>query len=175
MARRKQPPVPTARIYRHFAVVTMLLTGAVAVFADGENRAAMAEEIAEREQKNALARASAEKFGPPRLVKKPATANVGSFGSDSGEFGSPMDHAEGDNSSGYVPEDFAPANAFVPAAYSRFGLSAEEWARLDEEQRAALLRQMNAEAEPADAPERAQQIDRLKAASAARSGLGASD
>jgi len=170
MARRKQPQVSTARIYRHFAVVTLLLTGAVAVFADGENRQALAEEIAEREEQGRVARASAEMFGPPRLVKK-APAGGGSFGSDRGEFGMPMDDGGSDNASGYFPDEHAAAG-HTPAAYARFGLSEAEWAALTEEQREALRRQAGSDAALAQSSERALQIGRLKAASAARSGAG---
>lgn len=174
MARRKPPAVPTARIYRHFAVVTLLLTGAVALFADGENRAAMAEEIAERQQRDALARASAEKFGPPKLIKAGAPDGGGSFGPDIGEFGAPMDGGGGTGSgsgSGYIPDEDL-ALGFVPAAYARYGLSEAEWAALSEEEREALRREAEAEAARADTPERALQVERLKAASAARSGHG---
>lgn len=164
MVRKKQQPAGALRMYRHFAIVTVALTAALALFADGESREAMAEEIAAREQRNELAHASAEKFGKPRLVRK-EPASAGSFGSDGGDFGEPMDDAGGGNPSGYIS---GPVNA--PSAYAYFGLSEAEWEALSEEQRAALRREVQEEADRAAAPERQAQIERLKAASAGRAG-----
>ena len=41
MARRARPTGLNAKVYRHFAVITVCLTGTLAIFADGENRAAV--------------------------------------------------------------------------------------------------------------------------------------
>lgn len=93
MATIRKPPVP-AKMYRHFAVITIVLTLGLALFADGENRELMAEELAERERQAALERASAEKFGKPKLIKS-AQVQQGQFGYSKdeflGEYGSAMD------------------------------------------------------------------------------------
>lgn len=172
MVRKKQQPANPMRMYRHFAVITVALTGTMALFADGENRKAIAEEIAAREQRNELARANAEKFGKPRLVRKAPEATAGKFGPEpGGEFGQPMDDAGGGNSGGYIPDyaDAAPP-AHVPAAYGYFGLSPSEWEALSEEQREELRRQVRAGSALAASEERERQIERLRAASAARAG-----
>jgi hypothetical protein len=174
MVRKKQQPGSALRMYRHFAVITVALTMALAMLADGESRAALAEEIAEREQRNMLAHASAEKFGRPKLINKAPAATAGSFGSDSGDFGEPMDDAGGGNPSGFIP-DYDPdaGPAYAPAAYGRFGLSEAEWDALSEDHRAELLRQLQADAALAAAPERQRQIESLAAASRSRSGRSA--
>jgi hypothetical protein len=145
-----------------------VLTAAVAIFSDGERRAAMSEEIASREQQARLAEASEAKFGKPRLVvKSPRTG--GRFGRDSGEFGAPMD-AAGASDSGFVPDYTDTAPGFVPAAYNRYGLSDAEWTSLSEKEREALRTKARAEAEQANSPERRSQIAQLRAASARRAG-----
>ena len=159
-------------MYRHFAVVTVALTAGLAMFADGERRGAMAEELEAREQRQRLEIASQEKFGKPKLVKRNPQATAGSFGDDGGAFGEPSDDTGG-YGGGIVPEDFAPPLAFAPAAYNLFGLTDAEWAGLTAEQRADLRRQALAEAEEANSDLRRGQIAALRQASASRAGTGA--
>ncbi len=90
----KKSTVPT-KMYRHFAVVTVLLTASLAMFADGENREYYAE------QDNAQQRQSAENspwveseqededreentpaYGQAQLVRRDGSQAVGSFGSE---------------------------------------------------------------------------------------------
>lgn len=172
MVRRKQTPVSPYRIYRHFAVVTVVLTAGVAILADGERRAALAEEIEVREQRNELEIASQEKFGKPKLVKKTPQGG-GSFGSDSGDFGDPMDD-HGSSGSGYVPADLWSSGDSGPV-YSRLGLTEAQWAALSEDQRAALRRKADEEAARARTAERRDQVDRLLGASARRAGVASDD
>ncbi|MEC9068111.1 MAG: hypothetical protein VX569_12615, partial [Pseudomonadota bacterium] len=68
MARRARPTGLNAKVYRHFAVITVCLTGTLAIFADGENRAAVAHTIDYREGQTPLAQADARQEGkPPRI------------------------------------------------------------------------------------------------------------
>lgn len=172
MVRRKQTAVSPYRIYRHFAVVTVVLTAGVAILADGERRAALAEEIEAREQRNELEIASQQKFGKPRLVKKTPQGG-GSFGSDSGSFGDPMDDP-GSSSSGYVPANLWFSGGSTPV-YHRLGLTEAQWAALSEDQREALRRKAGEEAARARTAERRDQVDRLLEASTSRAGVASDD
>lgn len=166
MARKANPQAVTAKMYRHFAILTVAATLVVGVFADGESRKAVAGEI-----KAARRPAHA---GPTELARKDARAQNrtgGSFGSDSGAFGAPMDQAGAAAQDGLLPAGFAPARApMVPAGFTTYGVSAEVWATLTPEQKKALMDQVQAERAAAQTPDRAQQIDSLLEASRARSG-----
>ena len=80
MAKLSKPPIPLT-LYKHFAVATIILTAAIAMFADDGNRQAMAEHIEERERQEQLREASARITGPPRLVRA-ETAPQGEFGDE---------------------------------------------------------------------------------------------
>jgi hypothetical protein len=54
-------------MYRHFAVVTVAITLLIALFADGENREAIGNELKAQQQQTEMRRAEAEKFGPKKL------------------------------------------------------------------------------------------------------------
>jgi hypothetical protein len=96
----------------------------------------------------------------------------GSFGSDPGDFGTPMDDTGGDNS-GFIPDEQPlEQSGQVPAGYGRYGLGEEEWAALSQEQREALERELRANAARARSPDRAREIARLRSASAARASTG---
>ncbi|HEY7808110.1 MAG TPA: hypothetical protein VIC34_13000 [Croceibacterium sp.] len=83
--RRASNPAITSRMYRHFATVTLMLTGAVALFANGENDPTTAAHAAEG---HAIVR---EKPAKPALQpSNPAAGDTGTWGSDSSNgFGSP--------------------------------------------------------------------------------------
>ncbi|MEO7384308.1 MAG: hypothetical protein ABIU18_05180 [Novosphingobium sp.] len=56
------PPIPKA-MYRHFTVITLLATACIAIFADGERRQTISDEIDAQNQKAALRQAEADKIG----------------------------------------------------------------------------------------------------------------
>ncbi len=82
MAQISKPPIPL-KMYKHFAVSTVALTACIAMFADSDNRAAMAEQVAEHEQQQELRAASAEITSPPELVRRDIET-PGSFGGEGG-------------------------------------------------------------------------------------------
>lgn len=88
MAKLSKPPIPM-KMYKHFAVVTVSLTAAIAMFADHDNREAMAEHIEEQREEAELRRASAERFGAPTLVRNDERTGGGSFGEDNTAYGAP--------------------------------------------------------------------------------------
>lgn len=59
-------PIPPS-LFRHFAMITIAITGCVALFADGESREAIAAEIETRTDRNDLLRAEADKLGNRKL------------------------------------------------------------------------------------------------------------
>lgn len=81
---RPPPIIPVdAKMYRHFAIATVLITGCLAMFASGENREALADTIEAQQRKVEVEQAQADKpaakksnFTDKRKVK-------GSFSSDS--------------------------------------------------------------------------------------------
>lgn len=79
----------TPKMYRNFAVVTVVITGFIAIFADGENKAYVEDQIAQAKKTNStgakVAKASDETKGGLRVRDNGAAA--GSFGADSGSDG----------------------------------------------------------------------------------------
>jgi hypothetical protein len=148
---RKSPP--STRMYRHFAVVTLAVTGMLAVFAEGENAAALTEQAEERlPQKEAP---DAPTTAMP-TIQQPG----GVWGSDLGlSFDTPTIPGGGASelSASWWPE------------LSRRGYSPDYLVRLSEEERRSLEAAMseNLGSSPGEA---ATQLARLEAASRARSG-----
>lgn len=165
---RKAPARSTgAQMYRHFAVLTIAVTVMVGVFADGESRKAVAGEV-----QPAPARASAH-AGPTELSRR-TTQPRGSFAHGDAfdaSFGQPMDAAGASPQSGFASGDFADAPASgLPSSFNAYGISAEAWARMTEEQKRELAARHEAERGRAEEPARAKQIDSLTAASRRRAG-----
>ncbi|MCP5378794.1 MAG: hypothetical protein H6914_00010 [Novosphingobium sp.] len=159
------------KVYRHFAVVTLVVTLLMAMFADGENREAMADEIRSRERAAETKSVSAAKYGTAKLIKSTGLERKGGgFGKDSGEFGAPMDTVGSQVE--YNPEVFkgGAAPKFVPGAYRQFGISKAEWDSLSDEDRAKLIAEMHGGGLSTDPEIRKAQLDKLIAASARRSG-----
>ena len=139
MRRTVTPAVPPG-LYRHFAAVTVVLTAALAMFADGENREAQAAQAA-REPSEARAAA------PTLVVAAPAAATPPpSDGWDEPDFdnsfGAPMEAL----SANIAPQlDHIPSPRRAPAFQ----------ASLSEEERELLLRGLREKATPsADGPNR---------------------
>ena len=172
MARRASPTGLNAKVYRHFAVITVCLTGTLAIFADGENRAAVAETIDDREEQTRLAEAEARKYGKPRLInaagarprQRPARFDHGDAG---GEFGAPMDRvAVTELGSGRQPARgggaVGGAGAGPVVDYTALGMTRAEFESLSPSQQRALLEQLR--------DRRARQARALLERSAERSG-----
>lgn len=66
--RRAAPPLPISpKLLKHFAVVTLVLTACIAMFADGESREAIQDQVELRAANNTLLATEAEKLGPRKL------------------------------------------------------------------------------------------------------------
>lgn len=59
-------PIPKS-MYRHFTVITLVLTACIAIFSDGERRQVIDAEIDAQNQKAALRQAEADKSGPNKV------------------------------------------------------------------------------------------------------------
>ncbi|MGB3165275.1 MAG: hypothetical protein WBA68_00670 [Alteraurantiacibacter sp.] len=108
MAKRKQPPIPI-KLYKHFAIATLVMTATIAMFADSDQREAVAEAgnaYMEQAEANREQLASISIGGP-----RPAEAQ-GSFGSDEGgSYGAPMSTPKSAGSRGGRPGSSTPTNA----------------------------------------------------------------
>lgn len=68
---RSAPIIPVnAKMYRHFAIATVMITGTLALFADGENRQALEEQIEARQQTVALKQAEQQNAAKKGTAKK---------------------------------------------------------------------------------------------------------
>ena len=163
MARTPPSAVPP-KMYRHFALVTVLLTTSVAMFAEGENREVAESRIEQGEERQAVQRDDTEVARPP-VAHRPAESRKRSyegpgFGGFDPTFGAPMDN----------PLTSLAANAAdVASAVAQTGYSDKYLAALDAEKRALLVAEL--EKEGLGSPEeRERKTAALIAASEARSG-----
>jgi len=153
-------------MYRHFAVVTLLITGAAAFMAD-DKAAAELESAVREEPRGADARAYGEATLVRRSGENQPTPAAKGWGPDNYELG--MDGVGGTAVGSYVPEEMrmaAPSDEIL----ARLGLTAEEFARLSPEDQRRLLRQAAGGTGGVSAAQRRAQINRATEASRARSG-----
>ena len=95
-------PVST-KLYRHFAVVTVVITVCVALFADGETRATVADEIETRQTKNELVEHEVNKLGVRRQALGALRIKAGGGGWGDGGGGGDMG---GGGGSGMLPNEY---------------------------------------------------------------------
>lgn len=163
MVRPTAPAIPL-RMYRHFAVATLALTSAMALFADGESRAAVSERLTEEQQANALRRESRERFGAPRLARAQPTP-VSTFEETpalGGEFGAPMAKPNGRFSRNGSGMDRA-------SAAQQLGYTQEYLDSLSAEERELLLKGLEQNGLLSE-ENRTRQAAAIQSASARRSG-----
>lgn len=161
---RPLPSVIPPKMYRHFALVTVLLTASVAMFADGESRQAATTQAA----KDAEAPVQQERLAPPASPPVSGRASdrherfvqSGGFDGFDASFGMPMDRAMGSLATH--------ANRLAPEA-TQTGYSAAYLASLDAAERELLLYGLQQEGMLSPG-ERERRTAALVAASEARSG-----
>jgi len=94
---RALPSAIPSKMYRHFALVTVLLTTGVAMFAEGENREALAAQVEEHEEPDAIPHESAAKVPKATIARR--TPQHHRFGQHIDGFdvvfGAPMERALG--------------------------------------------------------------------------------
>lgn len=90
-------------MYRHFSVITLLATGCIAIFADGERRQSISDEINAQNQKSALRQHDADKNGATTVARHEIHyASRGGWGSDGIVDTDPVASAQG---AGYAVSD----------------------------------------------------------------------
>lgn len=179
MAQIRKAPVDP-KMYRHFAAITLGITLVLGLFANGEGRQALAdeidEEVAERQEAARVAGAQIAKFGQPKLIRRESRRDTswgyGGYGdSFDNDYGKPSDGSSTGSSVASYKGRVNP-NAKVPDAYAPYGISQAEWRAMSDEEREAFLRNRNKPQPVVSAEQHQQQVEGLLAASAARAGEG---
>lgn len=163
MVRAKTSAIPP-KMYRHFALVTVAVTASIAMFANGENREAVAAQIAQHRKETQVRPPSAPQFGTPTVSR--AARQRPEFADDlevfDGTFGRPTTRTVAHFTHGALAKDVA-----VQASYA--GYSEEYLASLSEDERALLLKGL-ADQGMLTPAERSRKSAALNAASLRRSG-----
>lgn len=165
MVQISKPPVPI-KLYRHFAMVTLALTAALAMFATGEGeeqRRAAQQAHAPQAQSNAPRPSSTPRYGEASLAQRGGGGEFGDEAAPGNDFGRPLIRA-GD--SRFIQPSALPPPNSENAAFTDSYLDS-----LSEEELTELLRAMR-EGGIEDA-ERRQATAVLEAASRRRSGRSA--
>lgn len=165
MAKLSKPPIPL-KMYKHFAVVTLMLTAGIAMFADSGNREAMAAHIEERQREAELRAISAQRTGNAsqgQIIRRDAAQN-GWFGSEDSEYGDPT--VEVQSNGGGSPR--ARRGGTSRAAIA--GYPTDYIASLPEQEYRELLAQIPPTGAAPTAAEQQSQQAAIIAASARRSG-----
>jgi hypothetical protein len=166
MVRRKQlAQASAAKMYRHFAVVTVAATAMMAILVDGENRAALAHDAPAPQ-----VHASGPKYGRVRLASHVDPATRGSFGPDSDLSDSSDDDGSGVFGSEAVSGEWDKRVSAAPNPWTRFGLSEAEWNALGTADRARLAQAERTRNETVNRGDRAREIANLQKSSADRAG-----
>ncbi|TIX50205.1 hypothetical protein [Alteraurantiacibacter aquimixticola] len=167
MAQLSKPPIPY-EMYRHFAVVTLMITAAIAMFAHGENEELEAARTPSEEVPQSKTGASQEesdtpKYGEAQLTRRDGATNLGSFGEEA-NFSDGYGQASAFNGRNDIVSVELPADNSENA-----GFTAAHLDKLSEEELQDLLRELE-EGGIENARERQRVMAVLEAASRRRSG-----
>lgn len=175
MNKRARHQALTAKMYRHFAVITLLITAAMALVVDTESRAA-AEAKIEAVEKNAANErlAMQQKYGQTKFLDNAIDREISESWSDdngyNGDFGAPMDEQGARADAGGSAGSAFNAAATAPQDLAAFGISAAEIAQMTPEERAEMLRRLHQERYGTSPEQRRRDTRSLMAGSMARSG-----
>jgi hypothetical protein len=176
MAQLRTQPID-AKMYRHFAVITVAITLTIGVFADGEGRQALAngvsEEVAERQEAARVAQAQVDKFGKPELIRRSPPKPRGDWGygdTFDSSYGQPNDGSASSSVGSAVWRGRSNPNAKVPGAYTPYGIPQAQWDAMSEEEREAFLGKRPKPQPIVSAAQHQREVNGLMAASAARAG-----
>lgn len=181
MAQLTTSPI-SPKMFRHFAVVTIIVTLLLAVFADGENREALAEnvsdEIAARQEAARVEQAQVAKFGAPKLVSRAKPRNRVGYANGDGfdtAYGTPSDSNGQSTRTTAAWRGRLNPTAKMPASYAPYGIPQAEWNAMSEEEREEFLRQRTPSPTAVSAAQHQREVEGLLAASAARAGESGQD
>lgn len=175
MAKIKKPPVP-AKMYRHFAVVTVALTVVLALFAQGENKQfydeqEQARQVQRSNQESAVA-AKQDDDGREAEGPEPAYGRAQISRRDGADGGGSFSNKEYDPSYGRPsgPQGSRYTSVVVPASGSEnAGFTASYLEKLSDEELDRLLEAIREDGIETES-ERTQAIAVMEAASRRRSG-----
>ena len=169
MARQQKLILVNAKMYRHFALVTIGLTGGIALFSDGEKREAVAQQV------ETVANYEPEKPKGPQLVIKNSrvqgSASMGNFYSGA----SSVNEGYSDGLGSYMPGGVSLEQTGYKVNYNRLaqlGLTKEQFDALSPAEREQVLIKLNGGITGA---QRKKHIEGASSASLARSGGGTSE
>ena len=179
MANLATAPLVNARHYRHFAAITLAITLCVAMFANGEARQFVSDQVAQDAETVHLREVEASKFGPRQIgdirMKRGGHAAFGedydpSYGAASASSGSAPDtRISGDAG----PFGAQPARTNFAKAPNV--LSPDEMAKLTAHEQDAYLKRLRSNAGPAQPMEEVYDLALIEAGSRARSGNSGRD
>jgi hypothetical protein len=167
-------PLVNARHYRHFAAITLAITLCVAMFASGEARQVVSDQVAQDAESVHLREVEASKFGPRQIgdirMKRGGHAAFGedydpSYGAASASSGSAPDTRVFGNA-GPSGAQFAKNNVVKAPNV----LSPDEMAKLTAQQQDAYLKRLRSSTGPARPMEEVHDLASIEAGSRARSG-----
>lgn len=134
---RKHQKIDMAKMYRHFAVVTVAVTALVGLFADGEATQAVEDHMQERAERERIAKAEKEREADKQLIRRDhyAGGGGGSFDSGMALAGISAGTATSD-SSNFI--QLPPGEKDETTVWGRLGISREDWFSLPSDVRKAL-------------------------------------
>lgn len=153
-----------AKMYRHFAVITICLTGAIALIADGEKRETVANTAI------AVAKYTPEKPKTPSLIIKADTNNNANLDGFYREGSYDLDGSGGGGGSGGTSlASLARASKIDARRLASLGLTKEQFEALSPQEKERILRKLN---QGMSVAERNKSIESATAQSLSRSGGG---
>jgi hypothetical protein len=151
------------KVYRHFAVWTVAATLLLAMFADGENKQAIREDIKEERMEDANKGEVAELTEKPLVFQR--MPETGGFDESANTFGAPMDGSAG---SGTIAASGGGEDPRLAEPWAAYGMTRTQWEALDEAQRERLIARLRQSV--TDKPMDRSATEAIIRASAARSG-----
>lgn len=172
MARKQVQPAVTAKMYSHFAVITLLVTGALAMATDERGASDFNSELQNRQDSVAIKGQQLKQKAEPEVVRRMADANE--FQASASGWAADSSLGFGDTGSGggssILPADLQ-IGTITSGLLRQVGLTPEEFEALSSQEQESILAQIHG---PDDAsPEQVRQEQAVSAAaSLARSGGG---
>ena len=134
---KKHQKMDMAKMYRHFAVVTVAVTALVGILADGEATQAVEEHIREKSEKERIQAADKTSSANREIIRRDQFAGGGGGGFDSGPSLSSIGAGSASSdSSNFIT--ITPGEKNSATVWGRLGISEEEWFSLPPDVRKAL-------------------------------------
>ena len=170
MANLAIAPVVNAKLYRHFAAMTVAITLCVALFANGEARQVVGDELSQEREATRLSAANTKKFGAKQIGdRRSGIGTRGGFGSDYDPSYGAGTISGGSRLSTYSRADPDYATGGRGPAEPPEVLSPDQVATLSVEEQAAYVKRLRNQGAP-QREEEVHDLASIEAGSRARSG-----